>query len=106
MPGRDYLQALGTRVIIKLVPEKERTKGGIVIPDTSRERPVEGIVTSAGEGHLLEDGKYRPLDVKVGDRVLFEKGPGTPVELNGEVFLSLWSDDLIGRITTDETAAA
>ena len=75
--------------------EEEKTKGGIIIPDTAKEKPVEGMVIAVGNGKPLKDGKLRPLDVKAGDRVLFGKYSGTEVKLEGEEHVILREEDLL-----------
>ena len=89
---------LGDRVLIKRVEEEEKTKGGIIIPDSAKEKPIEGEVLAVGNGKVLEDGKVRALDVKAGDRVLFGKYSGTEVKLDGEEALILREDDILGVI--------
>jgi chaperonin GroES len=85
-------------VIVKRVKEEEKTKGGIIIPDTAKEKPIEGEVIAVGNGKVNDEGKLRPLDVKVGDRVLFGKYSGTEVKLDGEEHLILREDDIVGVI--------
>jgi chaperonin GroES len=80
------------------VEEEEKTKGGIFIPDTAKEKPMEGKVIAVGKGKVLEDGKIHPLDVKVGDRVLFGKYSGTEVKIDGEEHLIMREDDILGVI--------
>jgi chaperonin GroES len=80
------------------VKEEEKTKGGIIIPDTAKEKPIEGEVIAVGNGKVNEEGKLRPVDVKVGDRVLFGKYSGTEVKLDGEEALILREDDIVGVI--------
>ena len=86
---------LHDRVVIRRVEEEGRTKGGIIIPDTAKEKPAEGKVIAVGNGRVLEDGKVRPLDVKAGDRVLFGKYSGTEVKVDGEEHLILREDDIL-----------
>src|SRR5262247_1874376 len=86
------------RVIVKRVKEEEKTKGGIIIPDTAKEKPIEGEVIAVGNGKVNDEGKLRPVDVKVGDRVLFGKYSGTEVKLDGEEALILREDDIVGVI--------
>jgi len=83
---------------VERVEEKEVRKGGIIIPDTAKEKPIEGEVTAVGNGKVQEDGKLRPLDVKAGDRVLFGKYAGTEVKIDGEEHLILREDDILGVI--------
>jgi chaperonin GroES len=92
------IRPLGDRVIIKRVAEEEKTKGGIIIPDTAKEKPQEGKVIAVGKGKVNEDGKTTPLDVKAGDRILFGKYSGTEIKLNGEEHLILREEDILGVI--------
>jgi len=92
------IRPLQDRVIVKRVEEEETTKGGIIIPDTAKEKPIEGKVTAAGKGKVREDGKVQPLDVKKGDRVLFGKYAGTEVKIEGEEHLIMREDDILGVI--------
>ena len=92
------IRPLQDRVIVKRVEEEEKTKGGIIIPDTAKEKPMEGKVIAAGKGKILEDGKIHPLDVKAGDRVLFGKYAGTEVKIDGEEHLIMREDDILGVI--------
>jgi len=92
------IRPLQDRVIVKRVEEEEKTKGGIIIPDTAKEKPMEGKVTAVGKGKLLEDGKIHPLDVKAGDRILFAKYGGTEVKIDGEEHLIMKEDDILGVI--------
>jgi chaperonin GroES len=92
------IRPLGDRVLIKRVAEEEKTKGGIIIPDTAKEKPQEGKVISVGKGKANEDGKITPLDVKAGDRILFGKYSGTEIKLNGEEHLILREEDILGII--------
>lgn len=89
------IRPLQDRVILKRVKEEEKTKGGIIIPDTAKEKPVEGEVVAVGNGKVLEDGTVKKLDVKVGDRVLFGKYSGTEVKLEGEERLIVREDDIL-----------
>ncbi len=92
------IRPLQDRLIVKRVEEEEKTKGGIIIPDTAKETPMEGKVIAVGKGKVLEDGKIHPLDVKVGDRVLFGKYSGTEVKIDGEEHLIMREDDILGVI--------
>ncbi len=92
------IRPLQDRIIVKRVEEEEKTKGGIIIPDTAKEKPLEGKVLAVGNGKVLEDGKVRPLDIKVGDRILFSKYSGTEVKIDGEEHLILREDDVLGVI--------
>jgi len=92
------LKPLGDRVLVEPVEEKEIKKGGIIIPDTAKEKPTEGIVRALGTGKTDDDGKKLPFEVKVGDRVLVSKYGGTEVKLDGKEFKILNSDDILGVI--------
>jgi chaperonin GroES len=92
------IRPLQDRVIVKRVKEEEKTKGGIIIPDTAKEKPIEGIIIAVGNGKVQEDGKVRPLDVKVDDHILFGKYSGTEVKIDGEDRLILREDDILGVI--------
>jgi chaperonin GroES len=92
------IRPLQDRVLIKRVQEEERTKGGIIIPDTAKEKPIEGEVVAVGSGKVQEDGTVRKLDVKTGDRVLFGKFAGTEIKLDGEEHLILREDDIMGVV--------
>ncbi len=87
---------LGDRVLIKRVEEEEKTKGGIIIPDTAKEKPQEGEVMAVGPGARDENGKLQPLDVKKGDRILFGKWSGTEVKIDGEDLLIMKESDVLG----------
>ncbi|MBI4523859.1 MAG: co-chaperone GroES [Deltaproteobacteria bacterium] len=91
------IRPLRDRVIVKRIEEEEKTKGGIIIPDTAKEKPQEGRVVAVGPGRL-EDGKVIPLDVKAGDKILFGKYSGTEIKLNGEEHLIMREDDILGII--------
>ncbi len=93
------IRPLQDRVIVQRVKEEEKTKGGIIIPDTAKEKPIEGKVIAVGNGKVMEDGKVRPLDVKVDDIVLFGKYSGTEVKIDGEDRLILREDDILGVVT-------
>ena len=92
------IRPLHDRVIVKRVQEEEKTKGGIIIPDTAKEKPIEGKVIAVGNGKILEDGSVRKLEVKKGDRILFGKYAGTDVKIDGEEHLILREDDILGVI--------
>ncbi len=92
------IRPLQDRIIVKRVQEEEKTKGGIIIPDTAKEKPIEGKVIAAGNGKVQEDGKVRPLDVKAGDRILFSKYAGTEIKIDGEEHLIMREDDILGVI--------
>ena len=89
---------LQDRVIVKRIEEEETTKGGIIIPDTAKEKPIEGKVVAVGGGKLLDNGKKQPLEVKAGDKVLFGKYAGTDIQIEGEEHLIMREDDIIAVI--------
>ena len=92
------IRPLQDRIIVKRIDEEEMTKGGIIIPDTAKEKPQEGKVIAVGKGKVLDDGKIQPLDVKKGNRVLFSKYSGTEVNIDGEEHLIVREDDILGVI--------
>jgi len=92
------IRPLHDRIIVRRLEEEEKTKGGIIIPDTAKEKPMEGKVIAVGKGKVLDDGKLQSLDVKVGDRVLFGKYSGTEVKIEGEEHLIMREDDILGVI--------
>lgn len=92
------IKPLGERILVKRVEEEEKSKGGIIIPDTAKEKPQEGKVIATGKGKTLEDGKVVPLEVKEGDRILFGKYSGTEVKIEGEEHLIMREDDVLGII--------
>ena len=89
------IKPLHDRVIVKRIEEEETTKGGIIIPDSAKEKPAEGKIIAVGDGKLLDDGKRQPLDVKKGDIVLFGKYAGTEIKIDGEEHLIMREDDII-----------
>jgi chaperonin GroES len=89
---------LQDRVLIRRIEEEEKTKGGIIIPDTAKEKPMEGEVIAAGPGSRGDDGNLRALDVKVGDRVLFGKWSGTEIKIDGEDFVVAKESDIMGVV--------
>jgi chaperonin GroES len=93
------IRPLHDRVIVKRVEEERKTPGGIVIPDNAAEKPDQGEVLAIGKGKVLEDGKVRALDVKVGDRVLFGKYSGSSVKVDGDELLVMREEDIMGVIT-------
>ena len=97
---------LGDRVLVKRVEEEERTKGGIIIPDTAKEKPQEGEVVAVGPGARDEDGKHIQPEVSAGDRILFGKWSGTEVKLDGEDLLIMKESDILGVLTADKAAKA
>jgi chaperonin GroES len=92
------IRPLQDRILVRRVDEEEKTKGGIIIPDTAKEKPQEGKVVAVGKGKVMEDGKVQKLDVKKGDRVLFGKYAGTEVALEGEEHLIIREDDVLGIV--------
>ena len=90
---------LHDRILVRRVEEAETTRGGIILPDTAKEKPQEGEVVSAGTGKINEEGKVRPLDVKEGDRILFGKYSGTEIKLDGEDFIIMREEEVLGIIT-------
>jgi chaperonin GroES len=92
------IRPLQDHVIVKRVEEEGKTKGGIIIPDTAKEKPIEGKVLAVGNGKVLKDGKVHPLDVKVGDRILFTKYAGNEVKLDGEEHLIIREEDILGVV--------
>ncbi|WP_130472538.1 co-chaperone GroES [Candidatus Magnetaquicoccus inordinatus] len=95
---KSKIRPLHDRVVVKRSSEEERTASGIIIPDTAKEKPIQGEVLAIGKGAILEDGKVRPMDVKVGDIVLFAKYAGTEVKLDGEELLIMRETDIMGVI--------
>ena len=90
------IRPLQDRVIVKRVKEEEKTKGGIIIPDSAKEKPIEGEVIAVGNGKVQEDGKVRPLDIKAGDTILFSKYAGTELKLEGNEYLMIREEDVLG----------
>ena len=92
------IRPLQDRAVVRRVKEEEKTKGGIIIPDSAKEKPVEALVVAVGNGKILEDGSVRKLDIKEGDRILFGKYSGTEVKIDGEDHLILREDDILGVV--------
>ncbi|WP_224368360.1 co-chaperone GroES [Hyalangium versicolor] len=92
------LRPLQDRIIVKRLAEENKTKGGLFIPDTAKEKPLEGKVIAVGNGKVLDDGKVRPMDIKAGDTILFSKYAGTEIKLDGEEHLILREEDVLGVI--------
>ena len=99
------IRPLQDRIIVKRVAEEEKTKGGIIIPDTAKEKPMEGEVVAAGPGARGEDGKLQPMDVKAGDRVLFGKWSGTEIKIDGEELMIMKESDIMGLLDSGAVAA-
>lgn len=91
---------LHDRVLVKRIESEEKTSGGIIIPDTAKEKPIEGEVMAVGNGLRNESGQVLPLDVKVGDRVLFGKWAGTEIKVDGKDYLVMKESDIVGVMTT------
>ncbi len=92
------IKPLQDRILVQRVEEEQQTKGGIIIPDTAKEKPIEGKVVAAGGGRVGDDGKKIPLEVKKGDRILFGKYGGTEVKIDGDEYLIMREDDVLGII--------
>ncbi|NNL75694.1 MAG: co-chaperone GroES [Desulfobacterales bacterium] len=92
------LKPLQDRILVQRVAEETTTKGGIIIPDTAKEKPAEGKVTAVGNGKVGDDGKRIPLEIKKGDRILFGKYSGTEVKIEGDEYLIMREDDVLGII--------
>jgi chaperonin GroES len=90
------VKPLGDRILVEPAEEKEVKKGGIIIPDTAKEKPIQGEIIAVGLGRVAEDGKIRPLDVKKGDRVLFGKYSGNEIKIDGDDFLMMREEDILG----------
>jgi chaperonin GroES len=93
------IKPLGDRVLVKRIKEEDKTKGGIIIPDTAKEKPQEGKVVAVGKGKVAEDGKLITPEVKAGDKILFGKYSGSEIKLDGEEHVVLREDDILGIIT-------
>ncbi|HEX3770458.1 MAG TPA: co-chaperone GroES [Polyangiaceae bacterium] len=93
------IRPLADRLVVKRVEQEQKTKGGIIIPDTAKEKPIEGQVVAVGNGKVLKSGKVRPLDVKAGDRVLFGKYSGTEIKLDGVEHVLLNEDDVLAVLS-------
>lgn len=92
------VRPLHDRVLVKRFLEEEKSKGGIYIPDTAKEKPIQGEIIAVGAGRVAEDGKVRPLEVKKGDKILFGKYSGTEIKIEGEDFLMMREEDILGII--------
>ena len=99
------IRPLQDRVIVKRIEEKEQVRGGIIIPDSAKEKPQEGEVIAVGHGKRLEDGQLVALDVKVGDRILFGKYSGNEIKLNGDEYMIMREDDILGVLNAAPQAA-
>ncbi len=92
------VRPLGDRVLVKRLEEEEKTKGGIIIPDTAKEKPQQGKIVAVGNGRTTEDGKVIPLNVKSGEKVLFQKYSGSDIKIEGEEYLILREEEILGII--------
>lgn len=92
------IRPLHDRIVVRRLDAEETSKGGIVLPDTAKEKPIQGEVTAVGEGKILEDGSRRPVDVKVGDKVLFGKYSGTEVKFDSDDLLVMREDDIMAIV--------
>ncbi|MFQ5895784.1 MAG: co-chaperone GroES [Nitrospinota bacterium] len=99
MAVKTKVRPLHDRILVRRLEEQEVKKGGIIIPDTAKEKPQEGEVVAVGSGKILEDGKRRPLEVKEGDRILFAKYAGTEVEIDGEKYEIMREDDVLAIVS-------
>jgi chaperonin GroES len=98
------IRPLHDRVLIRRIDEAEQVRGGIIIPDTAKEKPQQGEVIAVGDGKILKDGTRQPLDVRPGDRVLFGKYGGSEVKIDGEEYLILREDEILGVFATTARA--
>ena len=96
--AKTKFRPLHDRVLVRRVEQDQKTKGGIIIPDTAQEKPMEGEILAVGNGHVNDNGEIRPLDVKKGDRVIFSKWAGTEVQIDGEELMVMKESDIIGVI--------
>ncbi len=96
------IRPLHDRIIVERLEEETRTAGGLIIPDTAKEKPQQGLVIAVGKGKKADDGKVTPLDVKVGDKILFGKYAGTEIKIDGKEFLMMREDDVLGVIEGDK----
>ncbi|MEY4617467.1 MAG: hypothetical protein RJB66_2427 [Pseudomonadota bacterium] len=92
------VRPLHDRILVKRTTEDDKTAGGLYIPDSAKEKPQKGEVVAAGKGRVLEDGKVLPLEIKVGDKILFSKYAGTELKLNGEEYLMMREEDVLGIV--------
>jgi chaperonin GroES len=96
---------LHDRILVRRVEEADTTRGGIIIPDSAKDKPQEGEVISAGKGKISEEGKVRPLDVKEGDRILFGKYSGTEIKIDGDDFIIMREEEVLGILVGSTTGA-
>ena len=100
------IRPLYDRIVVKRIEEKEQMQGGLYIPDSAKEKPQEGEVVSVGKGKRLEDGKLVPLDVAVGDRILFGKYSGSDIKIDGEEYLIMREDEVLGILDAQPVKAS
>ncbi|MBI2346377.1 MAG: co-chaperone GroES [Deltaproteobacteria bacterium] len=98
MAAKPKIRPLQDRILVKRISEEEKSKVGIIIPDTAKEKPQEGEVIAVGNGKVLENGQTRTLDVKVGDRILFSKYSGSEIKMEGQEYLIVREDDVLGVV--------
>ena len=99
------IRPLHDRIVVKRIEEQEQIRGGIIIPDSAKEKPQEGEVVAVGNGKRTEDGKLLPMDVKVGDRILFGKYSGSDIKLDGEEYMIMREDEVLGVLDAAPKAA-
>ena len=92
------LRPLGDRVLVKAIEKKDEVRSGLIIPDTAKEKPQEGEIIAAGKGKVGDDGKLIPMDVKAGDKILYGKYSGTEIKIEGQEYLIMHQDDILGLI--------
>ena len=92
------LKPLGDRVLVKPIEKKDEVRSGLIIPDTAKEKPMEGEIVAAGKGKVGDDGKLIPMDVKAGDKILYGKYSGTEIKIEGQEYLIMHQDDVLGII--------
>lgn len=97
--AKPKIRPLHDRILVKRLNEEEKTKGGIIIPDTAKEKPQEGEVIAVGSGKMLDSGETKSMEVKVGDRVLFSKYSGNEIKLEGEEYLIIREEDVLGIVS-------
>ena len=90
------IRPLGDRVLVKPLDKEKQERGGLIIPDTAKEKPQEGEIVAAGKGKVSDDGKVLPMDVKAGDRILYGKYSGTEIKIDGDEYLIMHQDDILG----------
>ncbi len=90
------IRPLGDRVLVKALEKEKQERGGLIIPDTAKEKPQEGEVIAAGKGKIADDGKLLPMDVKAGDKILYGKYSGTEIKIDGDEYLIMHQDDILG----------